>query len=65
MRLRRGWPLALFVVLLVAVPIFEVFLLVAVGHRIGLLPTVAILVRRGGVRRLADAPGRGREPGRR
>jgi UPF0716 protein FxsA len=44
MRLRGGWPLALFVVLLVAIPIFEVYVLVLVGHRIGILPTVIILV---------------------
>jgi UPF0716 protein FxsA len=44
MRLRRGWPLALFVVLLVAVPIFEVYVLVQVGQRIGVLWTVLILV---------------------
>ena len=44
MRLRRGWPLALFVVLLVAVPILEVYVLVQVGERIGALPTVAVLV---------------------
>jgi UPF0716 protein FxsA len=44
MRLRGGWPLALFVVLLVAVPIFEVYVLVQVGQRIGVLLTVAILV---------------------
>lgn len=44
MRLRGGWPLALFVVLLVAVPILEVYLLVQVGQAIGALPTIAILV---------------------
>jgi UPF0716 protein FxsA len=44
MKLRSGWPLALFVVLLVAVPIFEVYVLVQVGQRIGLVQTVAILV---------------------
>ena len=44
MRLRSGWPLALFVVLLVAIPIFEVYVLVQVGQRIGVLPTVLILV---------------------
>ncbi|MGI3779744.1 MAG: FxsA family protein [Janthinobacterium lividum] len=44
MKLRGGWPLALFVVLLVAIPIFEVYVLVQVGHRIGALPTIAILV---------------------
>lgn len=44
MRLRPGWPLALLVVLLVAVPILEVYLLVQVGERIGVWPTVAILV---------------------
>lgn len=44
MRLRRGWPLVVFVVLLVAVPTFEVWLLIQVGHRIGWWPTVGILV---------------------
>lgn len=44
MRLRGGWPLALFVVLLVGVPILEVYLLVQVGERIGVWPTLAILV---------------------
>ena len=44
MRLRGGLPLAVLVVLLVAVPIFEVYLLVQVGRRIGLLPTIAVLV---------------------
>jgi UPF0716 protein FxsA len=44
MKLRSGWPLALFVVLLVAIPIFEVYVLVQVGQRIGVLPTVLILV---------------------
>ena len=44
MRLRRGLPLALFLVLVVAVPIFEVWLLIQVGARIGVWPTVAILV---------------------
>ncbi|GAB2578508.1 FxsA family protein [Microlunatus antarcticus] len=44
MKLRSGWPLAVFVMLLVAIPIFEVYVLVQVGQRIGVLPTVAILV---------------------
>jgi UPF0716 protein FxsA len=44
MRLRGGWPLALFVVLLVALPIVEVYVLVQVGQRIGVLWTVGILV---------------------
>lgn len=44
MRLRRGWPLALFVVLLVALPIAEVYLLVQVGQRIGAGWTVLVLV---------------------
>ena len=44
MKLRSGWPLALFVVLVVAVPIFEVYVLVQVGHRIGVWPTILILV---------------------
>jgi UPF0716 protein FxsA len=42
--MRRRWPLLIVLVLLVAVPIFEVWLLLVVGHHIGLLPTVAILV---------------------
>ncbi|SDU88186.1 UPF0716 protein FxsA [Microlunatus sagamiharensis] len=44
MRLRGGLPLAVLVVLLVAVPIVEVYLLIQVGQRIGLLPTIALLV---------------------
>jgi UPF0716 protein FxsA len=44
MRLRHGWPLVLLVVLLVAVPIFEIWLLIKVGQQLGLLPTVLILV---------------------
>jgi len=43
-RLRRGWPLLVFVVLLVALPIFEVWLLIQVGRELGPLPTIAILV---------------------
>jgi UPF0716 protein FxsA len=43
-RLRRGWPLVLFVVLLVAVPTFEVWLLIEVGQQLGWVPTIAILV---------------------
>ncbi|SEQ43097.1 FxsA family protein [Microlunatus flavus] len=44
MRLRGGWPLALFVVLLVAIPVLEVYLLIEVGQRIGVLATVLLLV---------------------
>ena len=55
MRLRHGWPLVLLIVLLVAVPIFEVWLLIKVGQQLGLLPTVLILIARGDHRRPADA----------
>lgn len=44
MRVRGGWPLALLVVLLIAIPTFEVYVLLQVGHRIGVLPTVVVLV---------------------
>lgn len=44
MRLRGGLPLAVFLVLVVAVPIFEVWLLIQVGQAIGTWPTVLILV---------------------
>jgi UPF0716 protein FxsA len=44
MKLRSGWPLGLFVVLLVAVPILEVYVLVQVGQLIGVWWTVLILV---------------------
>lgn len=44
MRVRGGWPMALLVVLLIALPTFEVYLLIQVGQRIGVLPTVLILV---------------------
>ena len=36
MKLRHGWPLVLLAVLLVAVPILEVWLLVQVGQNLGL-----------------------------
>lgn len=39
-----GWLLPLVLVLLVAVPIVEVWLLIQVGQQIGLLATIAILV---------------------
>ena len=44
MRLRGGLPLVVFLVLLVAVPIFEVWLLLEVADRIGTPLTVGILV---------------------
>ncbi len=44
MRLRGGLPLVLLLVLLVAVPILEVWLLLQVAGQIGTLPTIAILV---------------------
>lgn len=44
MRLRRGWPMIVFVVLVIAVPTFEIWLLVQVGQSIGLLPTLVILL---------------------
>ncbi|MCW2810015.1 MAG: Cytoplasmic rane protein FsxA [Friedmanniella sp.] len=44
MILRRGWPLAILLVLLVVVPSFEIWLIVEVGRSIGVLPTVALLV---------------------
>lgn len=44
MKLRRGLPLLILLVLLVAVPIFEVWLLLQVSSQIGVLPTIAILV---------------------
>jgi UPF0716 protein FxsA len=44
MRLRHGWPLFLLIVLLVAIPIFEVWLLIKVGQQVGLLQTVLILI---------------------
>ena len=44
MKLRHGWPLVLLAVLLVAIPILEVWLLVQVGQNLGLLPTVLILL---------------------
>jgi len=43
-RVRRGWPLALLLVLVVAVPTLEIWLVVQVGESIGLWPTVGILV---------------------
>ena len=44
MRLRGGLPLALLVVLLVAVPVAEIYLLVQLGQRIGGPLTVLLLV---------------------
>lgn len=43
-RRRSPWPLLVLVVLLIAVPIFEVWLLITVGHVIGAWPTIGILV---------------------
>lgn len=43
MRLRRGWPMVILVVLLVAIPALEIWVLVQVGQAIGLLPTLIIL----------------------
>ncbi|MBA3528788.1 MAG: FxsA family protein [Propionibacteriaceae bacterium] len=75
MRSRSGWLLPMLLVLLVAVPILEVWLLIQVGSRIGVLPTILILVaeaalgawlmRREGARAwkaLTDAFGTGRMP---
>jgi UPF0716 protein FxsA len=44
MRLRRGWPTLILVLLVIAVPTFEVWLLVQVAGRIGVWATLAILV---------------------
>lgn len=44
MRRGTGWLLPVFLVLLIAVPILEVWLLIQVGQRIGVLPTLAILI---------------------
>ncbi|GAB3757901.1 FxsA family protein [Microlunatus parietis] len=44
MRRRHPWLMPLLLVLLVAVPILEVWLLIQVGQLIGLLPTLLILV---------------------
>lgn len=41
---RSGWLLPVLVVLLVALPILEVWLLIQVGQQIGVLPTLAILI---------------------
>jgi len=43
-KLRSGWPMLLFVVLVIAVPALEIWVLVQVGRQIGLLPTLLILV---------------------
>lgn len=43
-RRRGGWLLPILVLLLIALPIVEVWLLIQVGSRIGVWPTVAILV---------------------
>ncbi len=44
MRLRRGWPMLLFAILVVAVPALEIWLLLQVGRQIGLWPTLLILL---------------------
>jgi len=41
---RRSWLAPIIVVLLIAIPIAEVWLLVQVGQTIGVLPTIGILV---------------------
>ncbi len=41
---RNSWALPVMVAALVAVPLLEVWLLLKVGHAIGALPTIAILV---------------------
>lgn len=43
-RRARRWLLPLILVLIVAVPLAEVWLLLQVGHWIGLLPTIGLLV---------------------
>ncbi len=44
MRLKRGWPLLLLIVCLVALPILEVWILILVARQIGLAATLATLV---------------------
>jgi UPF0716 protein FxsA len=44
MRRRSGWLLPVLIVLLVAVPILEVWLLIQVGEQIGVLATIGVLV---------------------
>ena len=44
MKLRGGLPLVVLLVLLVAVPIFEVWLLLQVADQVGTLPTLGVLV---------------------
>lgn len=41
---RRGWALPLLVLFLIALPITEVWLLIKLGHAIGGLPTVGLLI---------------------
>ncbi|HET9872161.1 MAG TPA: FxsA family protein [Propionibacteriaceae bacterium] len=44
MRRRSGWLLPVLIVLLVALPIVEVWLLIQVGEQIGVLATIGVLV---------------------
>jgi UPF0716 protein FxsA len=44
MRRTSGWLPPVLLVLLIAVPILEVWVLIQVGQRIGVLPTLAILI---------------------
>jgi UPF0716 protein FxsA len=44
MRRRRGWlPLLILLVLIIGIPAFEVWLILKVGHQIGVLPTLLVL----------------------
>ena len=43
-RARRPWLAPLLLVFFITVPIIEVWLLVAVGQRIGALPTIGLLI---------------------
>jgi UPF0716 protein FxsA len=44
MRGRRGWlPLLILLVLIIGIPAFEVWLILKVGHQIGVLPTLLVL----------------------
>jgi UPF0716 protein FxsA len=43
-RLKRGWPLLLLILILIGLPILEVWILIQVAQQIGLIPMLATLV---------------------
>ena len=44
MRLKRGWPLLLLIIILVGLPVLEVWVMIQVAHEVGIVPMLATLV---------------------